>query len=250
MGASQQLLLPNRRVFYSEVAADSPIHWWKMDETSGTTATDSGSTARNGTYNNGAVVNQTPICMQGRSVDFDGTNDFLQLASSTFTDLNGVSSYGVEGFFNVDAFGTDVSGDAHSIISGDLASNIAFLSLNVGSVHVYGTFRSINGDSAQTISWVHGYSTGQNHVLALNVDIANDSVELFSDGVSVLTQGVTFGNATLSVANDTVRYVAAGRNGSNVKPSRFWDGRIQSVSLYSTKLTADRWMAHKIASGI
>lgn len=71
--------------YVSEVLADSPIVYLKMDEASGTVATDSGSNAVNGTYTNGPVVNTTAGGINGGlgpCVTFDGSNDHVLIADS------------------------------------------------------------------------------------------------------------------------------------------------------------------------
>jgi hypothetical protein len=43
--------------YNTAVAADSPLNWWKLNETSGTAVTDSGSAANNGTYRGTVTLN-------------------------------------------------------------------------------------------------------------------------------------------------------------------------------------------------
>lgn len=61
--------------YQTEVTADTPYLWYRLNETSGTTATDSGSGAQNGTYAGTAaeyLQNQEPIVWnQGRAVRFN-----------------------------------------------------------------------------------------------------------------------------------------------------------------------------------
>jgi len=70
--------------YEAEVQADSPLHWWKLNETSGTNAVDDGSAGEDGTYAGTAaerLINQEPIIWganpgpQGRAVlwNADGT---------------------------------------------------------------------------------------------------------------------------------------------------------------------------------
>lgn len=76
----------------SNVLALSPKHFWKMDETSGTTAVDYGTTPVNGVYNNGPVLNQAALsCPSGSpgstissdaTVLLDGVNDSMTVATN------------------------------------------------------------------------------------------------------------------------------------------------------------------------
>ena len=61
---------------YSTVVLDdAPLVYYKLDETSGTTATDSSGNGNHGTYINGPTLNIAPLIQDGRAVSFDGTND-------------------------------------------------------------------------------------------------------------------------------------------------------------------------------
>lgn len=58
-----------------EILADSPVGYWKLDETSGTTAADSSGNGHNGTYTNGPLLNQPGFTNGGAdpAVDFSGS---------------------------------------------------------------------------------------------------------------------------------------------------------------------------------
>lgn len=71
--------------YASTVSADSPVAWWKLNETSGTTATDSGSgTAANATYTGTCYLAQQGIdeadAGGGTAVGF-GSDGYLTIAS-------------------------------------------------------------------------------------------------------------------------------------------------------------------------
>ena len=88
---AHRVMMGGRRAYADEVIADSPVAYWKLDETSGTTANDAiGS--NNGTYA-GATLNQPPLINARRSVSFSGSssgitiadNDALSFVSTAFT---------------------------------------------------------------------------------------------------------------------------------------------------------------------
>lgn len=77
------LLFPTaaRADWASEVAASNPLHWWQFEETSGTSAADSGSGGLNGTLVNGASLgNVGPV---GGAVHLDGATNAHVLLSGT-----------------------------------------------------------------------------------------------------------------------------------------------------------------------
>lgn len=54
--------------YVTEVSADAPAGWWRLDETSGTTAADSSGAGLTGTYGSGVTLNQTPLIVSGKSI--------------------------------------------------------------------------------------------------------------------------------------------------------------------------------------
>jgi hypothetical protein len=67
------------RCYSDAVIADNPVSYWRLDESSGTTAADSkGSNA--GTYTNGPTLGQAgalPDTINNRAASFDGVNDYV-----------------------------------------------------------------------------------------------------------------------------------------------------------------------------
>lgn len=83
--STKLLLLLNRRATYSDklraLFGTALIGYWKLAESSGTTAIDSSGNGRNGTTS-GALVGQPGIGDGGTSYWFDGINDTVNFASS------------------------------------------------------------------------------------------------------------------------------------------------------------------------
>ena len=75
------------RDYATEVLADSPAVYWRLDETSGTTATDASGNANHGTYGSGVTLDQIPLINAGRSIVGAATSpaavDGLDLFEST-----------------------------------------------------------------------------------------------------------------------------------------------------------------------
>jgi hypothetical protein len=79
------IYLGDKMTLQSEILADNPIGYWKLDETSGGTAVDTAGGFGNGTYTNGPLLGQAYLGYNNtnsKSVDFDGTNDHVVRASS------------------------------------------------------------------------------------------------------------------------------------------------------------------------
>lgn len=75
--------------YYTEVLADSPLVLLKLDETSGTSAADSGSRATAGTYVNGVLLNQAGLSVQAAAAQFDGGDDYVEIADAADLDITG-----------------------------------------------------------------------------------------------------------------------------------------------------------------
>jgi hypothetical protein len=92
-------------IYSATVLGDGPLGYYRMDETSGTTALDSAPPAQNGTYVDGPVLNQagpqSPAFpgFEGtnRAVQFDGSNDHMLAASLPFSNT---TTYTYEAWVN------------------------------------------------------------------------------------------------------------------------------------------------------
>jgi hypothetical protein len=73
----------NAPLYSDVILSDTPAAYWKLDETVGTSATDSAGTAT-GTYTNGPLLNQTSgVKHAGTAVSFDGSNDWVDVGTAT-----------------------------------------------------------------------------------------------------------------------------------------------------------------------
>ena len=99
--------------------ADNPLGYWRLGETSGTTAADSSGHDRNGAYLNGVTLG-IPGALSGdpnTAASFDGVNDCVQVPDEQALRLNG--SWTIEFWAKQIAFansfpGLLVKGSAHT----------------------------------------------------------------------------------------------------------------------------------------
>jgi concanavalin A-like lectin/glucanase superfamily protein len=81
--------------YANAVLADSPVGFWRLNETSGTAATDLGSGAHNGTYQNGVSLNSSgPLQDAAGAASFDGSDDYVDLGDNY--GFSGTASFSVE----------------------------------------------------------------------------------------------------------------------------------------------------------
>lgn len=78
-------LVIERDTWSETIRASNPLHWYRFDETSGTTLTDYGSGSLSGTYQNGVGPAQRVATPQGFGVRFDGSDDQVVLGGTTLS---------------------------------------------------------------------------------------------------------------------------------------------------------------------
>lgn len=228
--SSNSVILPLADVYSRAVLADSPVAWWKLDETSGTTANDSiGSNDL--THESGALVNQTALQASGKSVFFDGVDD----QSSTSTLPVADPPFTLECTYRTPV----------SMTSGE---NQANLSLGDDS-GAYGVVLKVveNGGVLNMIPEVGGYGeTGISATLQFDttyhiaLSISSGFIlRLYVNGAEIGNEDITGGYAT---AEGLFLLMF---NGNVDAPGEGW---LQNVLVYNTALSAARILAHSQAA--
>lgn len=219
--------------YTDEVLADSPWLYWKLDETSGTTATDSSGNGRSGTYTNSPTLNQTALINEGKSVDFDGTNDHVKYTlASNFT-----GSFTMECWINSDTYASfpGVFGAWAANSSGNYGSNLQLSntgSFDVNLARSNFTFWDVN------VGGFGSVSTGTRYHVALVVDDVNDTAKVFINGTQAGSTITGLGPIGLGASGKELRVGSLGSIGG------FWNGKIQGFAVYTTALSSTRILAH------
>ncbi|MBI3603924.1 MAG: fibronectin type III domain-containing protein [Nitrospirae bacterium] len=197
--------------------AQSPIGWWKLDETSGTTALDSSGTspASPGTNSN-ATVNQPG--QVGTAYSFNGTSAYVAIPNNAPLQLN---SGTVEAWIKTSSPGTNYRG----IVVKQSAYGLFLYNSQFGLYSWGGTpaFRNTGLNLATlggTGLWHHVAATFQSGV-------TNGTI-LYVDGSAVLT-------TTMTVSNQTVG-VAIGNGVPSTSQSQYFNGVIDEVKVFSAVL--------------
>ncbi|NOZ39438.1 MAG: LamG domain-containing protein, partial [Planctomycetes bacterium] len=211
------------------VAATDMVAHYKLDETSGTVATDSSGYGNDGTYTNSPTLG-TAGPYPGdiaTAVDFDGSNDHVALGN---LNVSG-SQITIAAWFKADSF----PGTASRIVA---KANGSGLSDNYWSLTSYSSGGSnflgilLKTDSGGTVfipSSTEALEIGEwTHVAAV---YNGSTLKLYKNGVEILSSAVT-GNIT---SGPTVPVWIAG-SPSNEK---YFDGRIDDVRIYSKSLSAE-----------
>lgn len=212
--------------YADEVAADSPLAYWKLDEPSGTSAADSSGNGRNGTYAGGSYLNE-PSLVTGStsSVAFDGADGRMTLAHASWMDL--ASAITVECWVNYHSTPDNLD----ALISRDYTSDqISFL-LDIDS----GKFR-----------WGH-YNMGGGPALSGTTTVAALTT-YHVVGVKDATHYRLYVNGVeeASVADATAMPVNSGGLALAYLPGigRYTLAKVDEVAIYGTALSAARIAAH------
>lgn len=210
--------------YQSAVLANSPIGFWSLGETTGTTAYDLSGNGNNGTYNGGYTQGEKgPISNSnlGNSTLFNGSNgDMVANMSGTPTNTNVTlalwaripnnSSHGAFMYIGADGYGIGVGSTAW-----DYGGNQLLV--------LYENVRWIpTGFTIQPGTW-HYY------VLTIN---SNGYPTVYVDGTQVYTD-----TGSAPHVPGTPYQVGIGDDLSQSQSTRFFSGRIADATFYTTALS-------------
>jgi hypothetical protein len=209
------------------VIADNPGGYWRLGETSGTTAADEKGT-NPGTYLNGVLLGQ-PGALQtdaNLSASFDGVNDYVSVPHSS--SLNATSGVTVEAWVKRSRSGAWQNIAAKPGNGAAAAQNYA-LWINTSNQPV-GYFG--NGTSTVSVTSPTALDTNWHHVVAT---YNNASAKIYVDGA--LKTSVS---SSVQLTSNT-QALTIGRSTDNV---RIFGGLLDEVAVYPTALSASRIQAH------
>lgn len=226
---------------------DSPVAYWNLNETSGTTVDNLGSegSAVDGTTTGGPTLGVSALYAGGgTAVDFDGTNDGILIPDSVEINTGTYTAKTVELVFNADDVTTrqalyEEGGGTHGFS----------IYLDGGNVYVTGEHDGQWIDANINAS----VSTGTTYHVAFVFDQPNNSFEGFLDGVSM--GSVTVNNATFPAHSGDIG-IGYSPDGLQFHDGEggggfYFDGRISDVGIYTTALTDAQIDAHSdIVQGI
>jgi len=230
----QTELLINQEDIGNIILADNPVVYFRLDETSGTTATNlgSGGAALNGTYNGGVTLNAGGLSfnLSNYSASFDGVNDRVDIPNSPLINTAVVSERTVELTFQADS----LTGRQVLFEEGGGTNAIA---LYLDNDRIYFEARDAGDFGPFNISTE--IEAGRTYQAAFVLDAPNLTFTGYLDGEVVGTGAL---NGTLAAHGGAV---AIGRNsggtffhdGANGGNGEYFNGRIADFALYNTALS-------------
>jgi hypothetical protein len=219
--------------YAQEILADSPLAYWRLGESGGTTASDSSGFNRTGTYQNTPTLAQ-PGALAGdanAAVAFNGSDEYMgvpyaaALNPSQFTVEAWVNLTGGQGTFRSVVTSRDYApGNARGYILYAASDNTWQLWTGNGSWNiVYGPTVTLN-------QWTHLVGTFDGTTARLYVN------------------GTLAASSAAGYLQNTVRPLRVGSGATDkASPQYYLPGRVDEVAVYGSALSASRVQAHHVA---
>lgn len=205
-----------------DLQALGPQGFWKLDETAGVVAADSGAFNRPGTYLNGPFFsNPTLVNGIARSTQFDGSSQEMDVPANV-------------------AFGPGTAFTMLVWIKGSgLELNRAIMGRGTTDADQYGLFFNGGGGLWAVISHAGVYEIADGNVIANDNErhfivlrwTQNGTLDLYVDGVIVATLA-----STVALANPAAAALQVGGWGFALNPS-FYAGYLNSAAFFNYALT-------------
>lgn len=224
---------PLNTVRVEDPSEQSLAGYWKFDMGSGTSLRDYSGNSLTGTLTNGytwtSSVNSTTTYDNPRAIDFDGTNDYVDIGNNI--NVNSSGDLTISGWFNRDTANTDdvlvakrngnAAGDIGYIIWIDAATDKLRMEMSDGT----NEYELASSATFTTTGWHHFVATWDESLVA--------GTKLYVDGA--LDAATATG--TLSNVGSLSNAVAL-RIGAESDDGAPFDGKIDDMRIYTTPLTA------------
>lgn len=217
--------------YSSEVLADSPYLYWRLDDTSGTAAADTSGNSRTGTYSGSPTLAQSPLITVDTSVLFDATNDYCLSSSAIFNS----STATVEVWFDYDGVVPTnywfIAGCNEGDGSGTGDKQLVIDSTGKPAFYVFdGSPQFATGSDVLT--------AGTHHLVGV-IDDPGDTAYVYVNGVQKGTVAAGSSFAGYSNPNVMVGGLSTARPGEASVA-----GRRDEFAIYTTVLSSARILAH------
>jgi len=227
-------------IYNSGVPADltsySPVGWWRMgdnDGGTGTTITDQGSGGNDGTLTNGPTFSRiVPPYANQFSVNFDGTNDYMDCGGASTFSFNDGS--GNDSAFSISAWVKMDNTDRARLVSKDTSTSsreYLFGTNNINKFNMLIGTGSVNLDiqnntSLNTSNWFHVVATydGSKSASGLKVYVNADASSLTDNSAG------TYAGMSLTGGSLEIGRFANGHS--------FFNGLVDEVAIFNSELSA------------
>lgn len=235
--------------YEAAVTADAPCAWYKLQETSGTTATDSGSSPVNGTYTGGFTLNQAGPATDVKSVTLNGTTGYVNINTTETANCRGYDGQSNH-YWTFEAWVNPATTTRRTLAGRAGTGNWQYLfeqSQAADSKWYFSTYKADSTGCGNT-GGVGAYSTGNWYHLVVQVLGGNgrvDEIKFYINGSLVLTKSTGFTTNCFNNSNASPRIGSVNADGF----TNFFSGSVTMVAYYGNAagtepLSATRVLAH------
>jgi Concanavalin A-like lectin/glucanases superfamily len=215
--------------------------YYRLNEPSGSTMSDSGPNGLNGTYDatNPPTLNQTGLLTSegtsGKCALFDGVNDRAAVADNSLLDFD-LQDFTLEAWVKPTTVGVAAGGNEHRWLgkgtvgvagysAGRTLANPSFF--NMGhTVYTFSNYTLVAGTVYHMVFTISGDAT--------------NTVTCFINGAQIAAPQT--GASAMNATSDPLRIGVS----DAVISGEAWDGQIQHVALYNRRVTEDKIYRHYI----
>lgn len=218
--------------YYNEVMADSPIAYYRLGETSGTTAADSSGNGYNGIYEGTVTLGAPSLILNNLgnlALGGDGTSVYVRIGGpSTLYGLN--RNFSIEGWVKPNF-------TASGQISGLWSSGLAGVCIRIGWNGTNISVELLSDYSASLYTWTT--TVGNNTTTHIVFTCTSSGV------CTLYINGSAFGSTYTATNTFTGTGVIIGGDGNYPStPGTYLFGELDEVAAYNTALSAARVLAH------
>ena len=223
--------------YSATVLADSPIGFWLLNETSGSTGDDLTANNNDLTFVNSPTLNvSTGLAGIPVGITFDGTNDYLNTATVATFNVASSSSWSMETWIKTNSasggvFATwrDQTGSGGGVTTA--------LSINLFGAGSIGAFTLDSGGNNLILSHANSYDDNAWHHVVLSA-ASGGAMRLYIDTVDQAN------TTTARFTGTSNRRIIVGANDNTGTPANYYTGTSTAVSVYNTALSAAQVLAH------
>lgn len=217
----------------SLVLGSSPVAYWQLNETSGTSADNQGSigSSVDGTYQNGVTLGSSALYTGGDySADFDGTNDYVSVPDNGSLNTMNVYERTIELTFQADTTsGRQVlyeeGGSNNSLAIYIYDGDLYFNGYNTGDWGSFTISESISADQTYHAALVLDEASGELRGYLDGAEIGSGSISTYLPSHSQ--------NIGIGAMNDAAAY----HDGTQSGNGNHFDGQISDVAIYNEVLS-------------